>query len=141
MKRAGPRESSLGQPAGEEDATPPANAARRLAAAKIVWLASVRRGGRPHLVPVWFAWVDEGIFLCISPTSAKGRNLEAEPRVVVALEDGTKPLICEGVAEVVEAPWPKSVIEAFERRYAWRIDREQEYTRLLRIQPVRWLTW
>lgn len=119
----------------------PRNASRRLDEAQVAWLASIRKSGRPHLVPLWYVWIEGAFYVCIAPSSIKARNLVAEPRVVIALEDGTKPLICEGRAEQVAQPWPADVLQAFEVRYDWKIDGDREYTRLVRILPDRWLSW
>jgi hypothetical protein len=119
----------------------PAGAGRRLTQAHNLWLATARPDGRPHLVPVWFVWVEGIFYVCTAPASVKARNLEHDARVVVSLEDGSNPLICEAEASVVEQPWPEGVVTAFRSKYDWRIRREAEYTRLLALRPRRWVAW
>jgi len=128
-KRAGARDRA---------AKPPASAARRLGRARILWIASVRTDRRPHLAPVWFAWVGGSFYVSTAPGSVKARNLERNRRAVVALEDGVRPLVCEVEASTVARPYPRPVVEAFLRKYDWRIDREATYSRLLRLSPRRW---
>jgi nitroimidazol reductase NimA-like FMN-containing flavoprotein (pyridoxamine 5'-phosphate oxidase superfamily) len=106
-----------------------------------IWVASVRLDGRPHLVPVWFAWSNGKIYLCIEPGSVKAINMRANPRVAVALEDGTNPVICEGQAAFLEKPWPGSVEDIFKRKYDWEISKEQQYTQLVEITALKWLAW
>jgi hypothetical protein len=122
-------------------AAPPEGAARRLARAQNLWLATVRRNGSPHLVPVWFVWHESAIYVCTAPRSVKARNLERNRHLAVALEDGDNPLICEGEGTSVAKPWPVAIVDAFQRKYDWGIRSDSDYTRLLRIQPRRWISW
>jgi PPOX class probable F420-dependent enzyme len=61
----------------------------RLAAARIARLATVGRGGRPHLVPVTFALWDDIIAIAIDHKPKRTveverlRNVRADPRVAV----------------------------------------------------------
>ncbi len=104
-------------------------------------MATVRPAGSPHLAPVWFVWVEGCFFVCTEPKSVKARNLDVNPRVVVALEDGVHPLICEGVGEAVTRPWPQDVVSAFRSKYDWSIEGDAQYARLVRVRPRRWLAW
>lgn len=122
-------------------AEPPEGAGRRLSQAQNLWIATVRPDGSPHLVPVWFVWHEGFFYICTAPGSVKAKNLEHGERLVVALEDGTSPLICEGAGAAVPGPWPEGVIAAFERKYDWSIRGEAEYSRLIRVRPIHWATW
>lgn len=113
----------------------------RLAKQRVVWIATVRSDGRPHLVPVWFVWRDPNVYACIAPGSVKGRNLAKNSNVCVALEDGVHPVICEGEAKPVEKPWPDEIIALFEQKYEWNIATDQQYTQLIEIVPRKWLKW
>src|SRR5690349_12857681 len=64
-----------------------AHTAERLRAEEILWLASVRPDGRPHLVPVWFLWEGETILIFSKPENQKIRNLRQNPAVSVSLDD------------------------------------------------------
>ena len=64
----------------------------RLAKERNVWIVTVRRDGRPHMVPVWFVWFESKIYVCIEPESVKGRNILLNRNVTLALEDGSHPL-------------------------------------------------
>ena len=120
----------------------PARTQKSLETEKIIWVASVRSDGqRPHLVPVWFAWHGEKLFLCVQPDSIKARNIRNRPGVALALEDGTRPVICEGTAAALPAPWPEAVCTVFQQKYEWDIRTGKEYTQLLEITPEKWLSW
>ena len=109
---------------------------RRLQTEQNLWLATVRPNGTPHLVPIWFVWVAEKIYLCTGADSVKVRNLARNPRVSVALEDGAKPIVIEGVAHPIERP-PTPVVAEFQRKYDWDITSDDIYTQVIEIEPKR----
>jgi PPOX class probable F420-dependent enzyme len=106
-----------------------------------IWLAGVRPDGRPHLTPVWFAWSTGKVYACIQATSVKTRNIEQNPHVSLALEDGSKVVICEGTAAFVAPPWPAEVAAIFRRKYDWDIMSDDTYDRLVAVTPLKWLVW
>lgn len=124
---------------------PPSHLLPRLETEANIWVATVRpsKAGalpRPHLVPVWFAWHEGLLYICIQSQSAKARNLAANPFVSLALEDGSKTAICEGEAVRVEGEWPTAVCAIFQRKYDWVIP-EGNYDWLIAITPHKWLAW
>jgi F420H(2)-dependent biliverdin reductase len=121
--------------------TTTAGVKERLSKERNIWIATVRRNGRPHIVPVWFACVDDRIYVCIEPQSVKGRNLAGNQNVALALEDGSHPIICEGEGRFLERPWPEPVVDAFREKYQWSISSEQQYTALVEVTPRKWLKW
>jgi general stress protein 26 len=104
----------------------------RLEAAQNVWIATVRPGGRPHLVPVWFVVEDGRWYICTSPASVKARNLQSNPRVALALEDGSDPYIVEGEARPVESA-PR-VVRKFKEKYDWDITTDTQYTQVFEVR-------
>ncbi len=114
---------------------------RRLLQERNIWMATVRPDGRPHLVPVWFVWTEGKLYVCIEPESVKARNLAGNSNVSLALEQGNHPVICEGEARPLPAPWPPAVVALFQDKYGWDISAERQYTRLVEIVPRRWLAW
>jgi len=113
----------------------------RLLSDRNIWLATVRADGRPHLVPIWFAWVNEHFYICTEGKSVKVRNLLANPRISVSLEDGNKPVIAEGKVVLIERPYPAEVIAAFKDKYQWDISTDNSYNVLIEITPEKWLKW
>jgi nitroimidazol reductase NimA-like FMN-containing flavoprotein (pyridoxamine 5'-phosphate oxidase superfamily) len=75
--------------------------AARLADARHYWLATVRPDGRPHVVPFDGLWLDGRWWFGGSPTSVRHRNLLADPRAAVHLEDAVSAVIVEGTCELV----------------------------------------
>lgn len=108
---------------------------------KIIWVGTVRSDGRPHLSPVWFIYLAGELYICIDPRSVKSKNLQANPRVSLALEDGLHPLICEGQAAFVARPYPGEILAYFQHKYEWDILQDKQYNQLVKITPLRWLNW
>jgi F420H(2)-dependent biliverdin reductase len=113
---------------------------RRLQTEQNLWLATVRPTGSPHLVPIWFVWVVGKIYLCTAANSVKVRNLRQNPQVAIALEDGTHPIVIEGLAQPIELV-PAAVMAAvrneFQRKYDWDIKTDGEYDQVIEIEPQR----
>lgn len=53
---------------------PAARIDRLLCREPIVWLSTVRPEGTPHLVPIWFSWDGERLFVASKPDARKVRN-------------------------------------------------------------------
>jgi F420H(2)-dependent biliverdin reductase len=111
----------------------------RLESQQNIWFSSVRPNGRPHLTPVWFVW-HSGKFYCgIDPHSVKSQNIHHNPHVVLALEDGTSPVICEGTVQVVQPPFSEDLLAAFFKKYEWNLLKEEQFNQVVEITPVKWL--
>ena len=109
---------------------------RRLQTEQNLWLATVRPDGRPHLLPIWFVWVADKIYLCTGADSVKVRNLKQNPRVSLALEDGTHPIVIEGLARPIGQAGV-AIIAEFQRKYGWDITSDDTYTQVIEIEPKR----
>jgi hypothetical protein len=125
----------------------PESALKRLETEKNIWVATIRpqKGRdfpvRPHLVPVWFAWHSEKLYICIQAQSVKGQNLRQNPLVSLSLEDGSKVVICEGRTAQINKPGPAAIQAIFKEKYDWDLDSDDEYDMLLEITPRKWLVW
>jgi hypothetical protein len=94
-------------------------AREKLVAAHDYWIVSSWPDGRPHAMPVWGVWDDDGLLFSSSIRSRKVRNLLADPRCVVATQDTTDPVILEGVADtIVDPPALARTIELMNAKYA-----------------------
>lgn len=110
----------------------PAKADKRLESVQNVWVTTVRPNGRPHLVPVWFVVEAERWYFCTAPGSVKARNLQANPAIALALEDGSNPYIVEGEARPIE-PSP-AIVGKFKTKYDWDITVDSEYTQVFEVK-------
>jgi PPOX class probable F420-dependent enzyme len=91
-------------------------ATRRLAASHDYWVATVRPGGGPHVMPVWGVWHDTSVWFSSGGRSRKARNLRAEPRCVVTTDNPREPVVLEGRAELVTDPDLLAVVLDLENR-------------------------
>lgn len=121
-----------GVPDDEKGMLPWSWAAGRLAKAHNYWVAT----NGPHASPVWALWRDGALVFSCGPRSRKARELARDPRVVVHLESGDEVVIVEGEAEPVQVD--DSVIDEYERKYAFRADKAEGW---YRVAPRRVLAW
>jgi len=64
-------------------------------------VATVRADGRPHVAPVWFTLDGDDVVFTTGATSVKGRSLQHDPRVSIAVDDERPPfsfVVIEGTA-------------------------------------------
>ena len=99
----------------------------RLESAKNYWFNTTRPDGRPHAMPAWAVWLDGALYFDGSPETRRGRNLAANPAIVVHLDSkgesggsGDEVVILEG--EVEEAGKPtralaERLVAAFTAKY------------------------
>jgi len=113
----------------------------RLRDEKILWVATVRPTGAPHLSPVWFVWDGSSAYICIDPQSRKAHNLKVNPRIALSLEDGLSPVIIEGTAAPAAPEERERVAPLFADKYDWDIRTDRQYTLLVKITPEKFLTW
>lgn len=78
-------------------------AEQQLTSSRNYWLATHRPDGRPHAMPVWAVWHDGGLWFSSSRHSRKARNLAHDPRCVLTTEDAWRPVVIEGMAELLTA--------------------------------------
>jgi F420H(2)-dependent biliverdin reductase len=105
-----------------------------------VWLATTRPDGRPHLVPIWFVWVHQRVWIATDAKSVKVRNITAHPFASVSLEDGNAPVVAEGGAQVHSANnVPDDVRAEFARKYQWDIGTDSDGPVVIEITPTKWL--
>ena len=90
----------------------------RMLEARNYWISSTRPDGRPHVAPVWGVWVEGTLYFGTGRHSRKGRNLAANPAVVVHLESGDDVVIIEGVVEeVADRASLAAVDKAYQAKY------------------------
>ncbi|HEX2884277.1 MAG TPA: pyridoxamine 5'-phosphate oxidase family protein [Candidatus Limnocylindria bacterium] len=144
MSRPTPNPDSL----AEQPARRPASDALR--EDPVVWLSSVQRDGRPHLVPVWFHWDGERIVAFSKPGARKIDNLREDPRVMLAVgtpgADFDVELI-EATAELPDAPAADVMPEGFGAKYRELLRRAglsvqrfaEVYSQPIVLRPTRFL--
>jgi F420H(2)-dependent biliverdin reductase len=115
----------------------------RLERERNAWLCTLRPNGTPHLTPVWFVYRGDAWWIGSSARNIKVRNVEADARVSIALEDAMSPLVAEGRAQVLRAGFPSNVVGDFAAKYdGWDVtkpDGPDDRRVLLQIDVARWL--
>lgn len=108
----------------------------QMARARNYWIGSADRHGRPHAAPVWGVWLDEVFYFSTDPRSRKGRDLAANPEIVVHLESGDDVVILEGTAErVADESTLSRLVEAYEAKYGFRPDPSNPGSAVYRLLP------
>jgi PPOX class probable F420-dependent enzyme len=118
----------------------------------VIWLSTTRADGAPHLVPTWFDWDGQAIVIRSKPWARKVRNLEHDPRAMLALGDAEDDFdvgLLEARARVdpgrTKTPLPPEFLE----KYAARISAlgltpdefAETYAATIRLIPLRALGW
>ncbi|MEV4641415.1 nitroreductase/quinone reductase family protein [Actinoplanes sp. NPDC049548] len=114
----------------------------RLEQEPLAWLCTLRQDGSPHVTPVWFVFHDSTFWICSAEKNRKVRNVRLDPRVSVALEGGSAPVVAEGQVVLHPYDFSPDVIERFKKKYDWdiTIPNEREGRRvMMEIPVVRWL--
>jgi nitroimidazol reductase NimA-like FMN-containing flavoprotein (pyridoxamine 5'-phosphate oxidase superfamily) len=111
----------------------------QLERARNYWLATTRPDGRPHVTPVWAAWVDGALYFDGIYTARWARNLAANPAASVHLESGADVVILEGTVEdvVPEAELAARIVEAFAAKYVSPLPQAARGMYRLRPRSVR----
>ena len=108
------------QPGDPTAVMPWSDAVERLSAARLFWLATVHPDGRPHVRPLFAAWVDGRLCTTSNPTARKARHLAADPRCSATTTTDRVDFIVEGTAAPVTDPaMVERVFEAYRAKYGW----------------------
>jgi hypothetical protein len=91
-------------PAGGSGLLPWQWAEEKLVSSHDYWVVSIGPEGWPHAMPVWGVWDAGALWFSSGGRSRKVRNLLADPRCTVAIQDTTDPVVFRGMAEIVREP-------------------------------------
>jgi general stress protein 26 len=98
----------------DPDATalPWADIVRVLESSEMFWLSTVRRDGRPHVVPLPAMWLTGRLHFCTGAHEQKAKNIDANPNCVLttginSYRSGVD-VVVEGAAERVDENGPLS---------------------------------
>ncbi len=114
----------------------------RLEQAQNYWLATTRPDGRPHVAPVWGAWVDEALYFDGLPTTRWGRNLAANPAIAVHRESGDDVVIIEGIVEdlTTDEDLGSRIVAAYTAKYDYPLP-EPATSGIFRLRPRTARAW
>ncbi|MGH7760746.1 MAG: TIGR03667 family PPOX class F420-dependent oxidoreductase [Candidatus Dormibacteraceae bacterium] len=95
----------------------------RLRRELVIWIATVGRGGHPHVVPVWFWW-DGKSFLIYAVPGQKVRDIQANPNVGLQLNTdpvGDGVVRIDGTAKIDSRQPPAYKVPGYVRKYREQI--------------------
>jgi nitroimidazol reductase NimA-like FMN-containing flavoprotein (pyridoxamine 5'-phosphate oxidase superfamily) len=91
---------------------------------RVAHVASILEEGAPHLVPLWFVWLPEGLYVSSRRRSRLVRNIERDPRVALVLHRGQAwteqaGILIRGRAEALgrDHPETKKALSAWFEKY------------------------
>jgi len=121
---------------------------------RVARLATADAGGRPHLVPVCFAYLDGAFYTPVDEKPKRSlrlkrlRNIAQNPRVALLLDEYDDDwsrlawLMVQGEAEILQSgPEHARALEALRQRYPQYRDMDLESRPVIRIVPRRVLFW
>ena len=102
-----------------------AAAARRMfGGLPVVAVATVSPDGSPHVVPLWFVWPEDALYVSTRLDGRTWRNARADARVAVSIDLGRSwteiaGVVVEGLAELLPAEHPsmRGPISAWHEKY------------------------
>jgi nitroimidazol reductase NimA-like FMN-containing flavoprotein (pyridoxamine 5'-phosphate oxidase superfamily) len=121
-----------------------------------VHVGSVLPDGRPHVVPLWFVWLEEAIYVTCREGSRVWRNLRRRPEVALQLDRGRvwtelSGILVHGTAELLplDDPWARRALSEWFEKYRGELGGEgfaasgEQVSRpaLFRVRPDRVATW
>jgi PPOX class probable F420-dependent enzyme len=133
---------------------PPVEARRRLEAARIGYLATVRADGRPHLVPIVFAVDGDEVYGISDPKPKRGpdllrhRNIAANPAVSLLVDAYHEPwegiwwVRADGTARVFEeGDERETAIRLLSAKYPDYETWTTSFGAAIVISVERWTSW
>jgi hypothetical protein len=101
-----------------------------------VWVASAGADGVPCLVPLWFVWHGEALWLSTRLTTPTGRNLRDGRRTRLALGDTQDVVLIDGDAELYPADGvPEAAADAFLAKTGWNPRADSAPYVYFRVRP------
>ncbi|MBI2762613.1 MAG: TIGR03667 family PPOX class F420-dependent oxidoreductase [Chloroflexi bacterium] len=125
-----------------------AHALRRLIDDRIAWLTTVTPSGQPQSTPIWFLWADGEILIYSDHRALRNRNIAANPRVSLHLDDdgeGGDIVVVQGEARIDPGQPPVPANAPYLAKYGQWIDAElggpdkmaETYSVAIVIKPTR----
>ncbi len=122
----------------------------------VVSVATLDPDGAPHVVPLWFVWPEDAIYVSTRREGRTWRNVRSDPRVSITIDVGRSwteiaGVLVEGLAEAVPAEDPslRGPISAWHEKYRPLLSGEgfERFTReirglaFLRVVPGALVSW
>lgn len=133
-----------------------ATARKLFAALPVVSVATVSPGGSPHVVPLWFVWLEDALYVSTRREGRTWQNVRADPRISITIDVGRSwteiaGIVLEGAAEPLPAEHPsmRDPISDWHEKYRpllsgegfERFAEEIRGLAFLRLVPERVVSW
>src|SRR5471030_401261 len=111
----------------------------RMEREQILWMATTRPDGRPHVAPIWFVWHQDRAYVMTG--GVKLANVQHNGLAALNTEDGSSVVIVEGSARVIPVTDAlfEQVAKLFASRYKWDIHDSLATNRLIEVVPTKTL--
>ncbi|GGX34911.1 pyridoxamine 5'-phosphate oxidase family protein [Streptomyces lomondensis] len=107
-----------------------------------IWVATADADGVPCLVPLWFVWHEEAVWLCTRLTNPTGRNLRDGRRARLAFGDTRDVALVDGDVETFTARQvPPAAAEAFRAKTGWDPREDHASYAFFRVRPRAVQAW
>ncbi|NNN31455.1 pyridoxamine 5'-phosphate oxidase [Streptomyces sp. S3(2020)] len=107
-----------------------------------IWVASADADGLPCMVPLWFVWHAEAVWLATRLTNPTGRNLRDRRRARLAFADTRDVVLLDGSVEthpVQEVP--VAAAEAFLAKHGWDPREDSPSYAFFEVRPCAVQAW
>jgi PPOX class probable F420-dependent enzyme len=134
----------------------PAEVRRTFRECRVVHVGSLLPDGGPHVVPLWFVWLDDAIYVSGRRESTVCRNVNRDPRVALQFDRGLAwteqaGVVVRGKAELLspDEPAGRRALSAWFEKYRGELAGYgfAAYTEqikepvMIRVRPDRLATW
>ncbi|KUO15084.1 pyridoxamine 5'-phosphate oxidase family protein [Streptomyces dysideae] len=107
-----------------------------------IWVASADADGLPCMVPLWFVWHDESVWLVTRLTNPTGRNLRDGGRTRLAFADTRDVVLIDGDVETYALQEvPEAAAEAFLAKTGWDPRQDSASYAFFRVRPHAVQAW
>jgi hypothetical protein len=101
-------------------------AVERLTRTHNYWIATTRRDGAPHMMPVWAVWFEGALWFSTGDSTVKARNLAVDARCTVSTEGAEEAVVLEGIAEATsDVARLRPMVDIYNAKYHWDMDPAQ----------------
>lgn len=115
---------------------------RRLEREIDIWVATADADGVPCLVPLWFAWDGEALWLSTRTGNPTGRNLRDGGRTRLALGDTRDVVLIDGDVSVFPSEQvPAAAAEGFLAKTGWDPRADSSSYAFFRVRPRAVQAW
>ena len=114
-------------------------------------VSTVREGGAPHAVPVWYRFTGESVRVWTDETRLWVQNLRRDPRASVTVAEAEAPfaavLMSCTATVATEQPWIADEVRAIAQRYVPAADLDayiaqwSQLRTVVTLTPARTISW